>query len=763
MYNYFRAFFNAKMCIIIFSLFFALTINNVLPYISLPTMGQALWAMGYAKSIGNGGFFNLYAHDIGIPEPAAIAFGLSAVIPISWLIKLGMLPEAAYSFVFAAWMALAFWGCYQLSRLFKLEPTVSALFSMLWLILPVVTRHSGYSMLMLGIALIPFYSWTAYNFLAAERTGKLSIPLSYLNFLVTVIISVFMDGYTFVMFAVIASAVLLFSFITSTNKVKFIVFKAVFFAVAFACAYFLYSKFIGKSNYQAEPLDFFRGWGVDLSFLIRPAKGVFWLSDTLGLSKHRLGSEYFGDASVWDTTFSLPFLLIGFWGWFKNKNKSIFIHCLFIVGVFSIYMSMGPSLKFHSFKPDNYSEINTLANDMLMPASYAIAPTGNALISTYLPGFNVMRASYRWIALGLFCFWALSICYVRNLKHWLRYLIVLCLITLYIPHLKKNWDYGRANFYSIGNINSSLVKDLNHDIPANSKVAFIPWNNDFFANYLAPFSGFKTFNIGGDKNLDNAKLYWPKIMVNLQGSLSVNQVPYITQLLLDEKVDYIVLPYVNMLWSAHYWLCPDETLLPLSYEKRLSLKNDLKFYCPDVQKNNLSDVVKTLKEIPFIDVINRDLYAILKVNNDKYRDYTTSGISSYPILINEDNYALSSILDNGWYYRESGHVWSKAESEIVLSVPAKNLKYFSLKFNVLHTPGRENVNVTFRTFVNGKQLQKDVIVDSAENVVVNIPIDFSSKSQRITMQVHNAKSPAELGIAPDNRILGISLQEISTE
>lgn len=163
-------------------LLLALIINNVIPFLSLPTMGQALWAMGYAKSLSNEGFFNLYAYDIGFPHPAAIAFGLSAVLPLSWLIKFGILPEAAYSLVFALYIGLAFLGCYKISRLFHASQNIASIFSLLWLITPVIGRHSGYSMLMLGIALIPFYCWITYVFFQASEYDFSQLSLKFMPF-----------------------------------------------------------------------------------------------------------------------------------------------------------------------------------------------------------------------------------------------------------------------------------------------------------------------------------------------------------------------------------------------------------------------------------------------------------------------------------------------------------------------------------------------------------------------------------------------------
>lgn len=742
-------------------LLLALIINNVIPFLSLPTMGQALWAMGYAKSLSNEGFFNLYAYDIGFPHPAAIAFGLSAVLPLSWLIKFGVLPEAAYSLVFALYIGLAFFGCYKISRLFHASQNIASIFSLLWLITPVIGRHSGYSMLMLGIALIPFYCWITYVFFQASEYDFRQLSLKFLVFLSSVIISVFMDGYTFIMFAVAASAIALFSFLQSADKKSFFLKKLIGYSVAFCCAYLLYSCFIGKSSYQPESLDFFRGWGLDLSFLFIPTQGVFWFYDLLALSKHRTASHFFGDASVWNTSFILPFLLLGVIGWYQNKRKSIWFYCVFILGVFSVYMALGPSIKFFSFKPDDYMAPSDMANTMLMPEKYALGPTGNSFISQYLPGFNVMRASYRWIALASFCFWVLTLSMLVRVSKKRQYIFSILLVALFLPHLSKAWNYGRANFLSVADINKKMVDNLKIDIDRSSRVAFIPWNNDFFANYLAPYSNFKTFNIGGDKNLDVAKLHWPPVMLNLQGAVSDAQIPYITQLLLNKNVDYIIIPFVNMLWSAHYWECPEDTLLPLSSEKRISLKNDLDFKCPAVIKKNYSSLLYKLDEIPFFNVKERDYYAVISLDEKKYTEYLNSENIHYPFVINDTDFNLDFVLDDGWYYREPGHVWSKDKAVLQLPVPNDSSNFFVLKYNVLLSKVRNSVDIEFKTSQNNQIVTEEVTSKTNDASIVLIPIDHSQKVQKIELFVKDAKSPAELGLGTDNRMLGLSLQEVS--
>src|SRR3546814_14113652 len=111
------------------------------------------------------------------------------------------------------------------------------------------------------------------------------------------------------MFAVGASILLLYSLIMRP-EIRTTLIKTAFptHIASFLFAYVLFSTYIGQSSFSPQPLDAFRGWGLDLSFLAIPTQGILWLPDLLGLSLERSHVLYFGDSSVWKTTYALPIL-----------------------------------------------------------------------------------------------------------------------------------------------------------------------------------------------------------------------------------------------------------------------------------------------------------------------------------------------------------------------------------------------------------------------------------------------------------------------
>lgn len=391
------------------SVLFILLIHGSIPFLTISTLGNAVWTTGFSLSFTKGSIFHIYAKNFGLPTPAPIAFGLMGAWSSGLLIKLGFAPADAYTFMFSFWLTLAFYFAYKLGRFFGASPTTAILGSVLWLSMPIVRGHDGLSMIALGIALLPFYFWAAINLFSIPNSAK---PNKFLRaivlYLLSAIIAAFMEGYSFMLFGVGSSCLGAYYILRYPElRKKLLLIKFPIHIVSFLIAIFLYTSYVKTTDYGDISIDFFRGWGVDLSFLVIPTRGFYWILDFLGLSVPRDSDHFFGDYTVWITTFCLPILILGIIGWICAKKNSLIATGFFLIGVFSFYMAMGPSIKINSIKTSP-----NLGSSM--PATSAIASTGNAWISKYVPGFKTMRAAYRWSALGIFCCWLLGIIFLSQ-------------------------------------------------------------------------------------------------------------------------------------------------------------------------------------------------------------------------------------------------------------------------------------------------------------------------------------------------------------
>ena len=754
-----------EIIILLMAVCFVLFINGAIPFLMLPTLGQAVWAMGFAQSFANGSLFDPYVHDFGMPNPAAIAFGLAGAWPASILIRLGLHSADAYTGMVALWLMLAMYSAYQIARRFNIARSIALLAAVAWMTMPVIWAHAGFSMLSLGIALLSFYFLAALRLFVIGSEPK-NISLSVIiTYFISTIVSIFMDGYTFMMFACGSSFLLLYSFITRPEiRNVFIKVAIPIHVISFTVAYALYTAFIGKSGFSAESIDMFRGWGLDLSFIVIPTKGLLWIPDLLGLSQRRNEQIYFGDASVWVTTFSLPILLLGTWAWWRSKRQFKIASGVLLIAILSFYMALGPSLKINSIKPE-------YLNLQVMPVEFAIAPTFNAWISENIPGFNTMRASYRWSALGIFALWLLIIIGLartddKNRRIGVVGLIALTLLNL--PDFKSKWKQSTSEREMFQQIDQELVTTLRKHIQPGEMVSFIPWSNDFFANYLAPKAGFRTYNIGGDKNLQTAMDAWPLAMRQAGGVWDRNKAMSAIKMLVNDSTDVLVIPYFDMRLTTTSWPYPDNT--KVQRNDTLNVVSNTSHLSE--QQTKLKAIIDTLRTLPYIEISDSPYFVSIRLQHQlSGKENKTALLKSvtenirYPIVIgtNSLNNPPHTLLWDGWNELEEHHAWSQTHAKLLLPVPQNcesRACHAVLNFTVFGASQEHPIKVTFNIQDQGLPWSTDITVSSGNLQKIQVPLSNTRDIVTLSISVPDATSPLLLNGTPDPRVLGIGLLRI---
>jgi hypothetical protein len=732
----------------------------------IPTLWQPVWTAGFAQSFTNGPLFDFYAHDFGIPKPAAIAFGLAGAWPISLLIRLGLHAADAYAVIVVAWLGLAMFSAYQIARQLGTTRLIALLGGVAWMTMPIVWVHAAYGMLSLGIALLSFYFLASFRLFLIESKTKRITPATIAFYFTATLVSVFMDGYTFMMFATGASILSLYSLVTRPGT-RSILIKIALPAhiVSFVFAYTLFSVYTGRSSFDAQPIDVFRAYGLDLSFIAIPPEKLFWLPDLLGFSLKRIDALYFGDWSVWSSTFALPVLLLGTLAWWRTRHLAKIATGVLLIAIFSFYMALGPSLKINSTK----SETLHLESGK-MPSEAAVAPTGSKWISQKLPGFKVMRASYRWLALCIFALWFLiMICVSRvnegNRRIWL--LGLLALISLNLPIFQIRWRDSINYRDMFQYIDHDLVTTLRQHIRPAETVAFIPWGNDFIANYIAPKTGFRTFNIGGDKNLSIAQLGWSSEMLALGEKFSADKAPVAVKMLIDGNADVLVLPYFHMFESLRWWPCRAKIKAETDGTRKSSRVSPA---CLSDRRMELQRAILALRKLPHVEVQEFPLFATVRLRPEFSGAASRSdllghtlGSIQYPIRLGQQFKESPYILRNGWYILETNHVWSQETAEMILPVTKESKGKdcdASMKFTVFGANSRRPVSVIFDSADQEWKWSKKIVADSSDLVEVKIPLAEAKERRKLLISIPNATSPYALNGSPDARVLGISLQRI---
>lgn len=422
-----------------------------------------------------------------------------------------------------------------------------------------------------------------------------TLVLSF-GYVLTVLVAVFMDGYSFVMFAIASTGLggfLLIRKETSSRSILLFAFPIHF--ISFLLAYIFYTNYVGVFDFESHSMEYFRGAGLDLAFIAIPTTGQHWILDFLGMSTARKASDYFGHFSSWTTTFSLPILIFGVVSWFSTRKKNAVSTALLILLLFSAYMSLGPSLKINSLKTPEDAARTSLP---YMPAESAVMPTGNEVIYQ-LPGFKQMRLTFRWLALGIFCAWLLSIIYMASASEKIKPTIVISLTLILVINLPNVFDRNgkfvakRDMFLSIDN---DLIQKIVQVVEPESTVLFLPFRNDWMINYVAARAKIKTFNIGGDKNLRVARKSWPKSMIDLKyGELKY---PQLLKPLLNGDTDYVLVTYFNSLTSSFNWPCSGA------------------FKCPDKYRAEYAPILQQVENRTDLETVTTDLFTAIKITGN---------------------------------------------------------------------------------------------------------------------------------------------------
>lgn len=732
----------------IIAFFCMMMVQGTVPFVMTPDLLQAVWSMGFSQSFANNqSIFDVFARDIGIPGPAAMAFGLAGAYPASLLMRLGIHAADAYSLAAMFWFAVAFVSAIRISTNFGASKHVALMLGSTWLSMPIIWAHSGYSMVSWGISLLPFYFLSALLLFQIERKAEHFSVWHCVLYPVAALVAVFMDGYTFMMFATGSTLLLGFEVITNRlqKKAYFLKCAAPVHFASFAAAIALYSCYIGKPSFEPSSLDFFRGWGVDLNYIAIPTKGILWMPDLLGYNTPRSNEENFGDSSVWKTTFIIHLIIIGLFAWWNLRKKTSCATGILLVAIFAFYMGLGPSLKINSTKPPSVQCSAPGNMSSSMPDKYAVMPTGSAWISENLPGFNNMRAAYRWIALTVFALWLLMVIWLaRRMQYYpiISILVLAAVILLNLPDLKKHCRRNVSFHEMFHQIDEDLVLPLKGAIKLGQSCLFVPTENDFLVNYLAPKAGFRTYNIGGDKNLDEAQKKWPDEVFGIFNELNDSSFISALMLLVSEKADVVIFQNFEKLDSNSPWPTQqkDNNIL-FKYKSSANQVIDLSCFSFQTDK----------------------FFSFLRIKPEYSGKSSLIKLSfTYPISFGSgDNGA--SLLSRGWHQSEKTHTWSQAEAKLILPNP-KGFKSGVcmtgwLKFAVFGASTSRPVDVYFESDDPAWSWKQKITALSQEAQEIAIPLGSSPKV--IHIRVPEATSPQKLMGIQDPRIIGIALQEIT--
>lgn len=728
-------------------------VYGAIPFFSIPHLGSVVWQSGFAKSFVNAGWPAIRAVNIGIPGNAPAVFGLSVTFLQSTLMTFfNMHASDAYAMSAVLLLGLAVWGSIKLSQLLGVGFAESSFLSLAYLTLPFVWWHAGYGSLSLDFAFLPFYLYMGFKIVYGS-SGEAGISRLWIftavSFAGISLFLVFNDGYTFVMFFVACGIIWVTAFFRKDISRRFLFMRTLPVILASALlSYLLYTLYIGVSEFPSSPMSFFRAWGLDIIMLLIPSQGGSWLWDTLNVSVARSGKMFFGDASVWMTTFALPLIITGGVGYWLSKTHR-FALPLLLITLTGFYLSLGPSLKVNSVIPVDIKKEYLVQGIALMPEDAAVAPTGSAYLYEYLPGFKNMRAAYRWAGLMFTGLFGLTVLFYLKASSHGRKLLALSIVALLIvsnlPNIPQRLTQSQNYRIAMRKMDTDFAA-LSNYIGPNSAVFFAPPGNDIIVNYLASNGSFRAYNIGGDKNVGLARQNWPELIHAFQMNQPGRCFNYkISEALLQRTTDFIVIPYFDTLWGANSWPWPQIDV--------------------DAKREKFLSTVNYFESTPAFIVKKDNLYAVISLSPDvgivPKENEIPLGLTELTI---KSNCKTDSLLKNGWHEIGDKGVWSTEIATIEIFLPKdcqdKNSRCgLRMAFDVYSAS--QLFPKTVLVEVNGVQMAEWVVSsDEIQERIVPLLLNDSKMEVSVVIRVPNATSPAALGLSTDVRILGAGLREL---
>ena len=579
----------------------------------LSAFEQYITIIGYAIDFSNNNFSSLYPKNNSYGSRVGLSTMLPPVIMMAFLIYAGFPPEASFGVVLFLIISIGIYGVARICKNLNLKFYQFLLLSLIWYSSPIVWNHSGYTHLHFAFLIFPFLIWLLHDY-----TNEFSVKKWSLYSLFVVMIT-FTDGYTAAFYLTLS-----ITFLVNRSGLNLRIYDILSLILPWIISYILYNKYIDSSSFGAVGIDFFRGWGLDLSYLIFPTDGVHLIGEIFDFSFERNQNLYFGDESVWVTTFLGFFLILPIFYFIKlikYNPKTLFLYlCL----AFSIVMSTGSVLKFDLMKTGSDQNVKM----QTMPEKYIGLKIVPDSIYTDTPVIKSMRASYRWIFLSFAVAWFLVMLNMSVQGNSFSYnvlnnIYLSGVLILFAPNLMLYLDKKIDNLDQVKLIDNIINREIAPHVEKGDRVVFYPFVNDFLMNYIPAYLDLKIYNAGGDKNFNIALKNFPTSISQLNAFDVASLPPSVLFKMFEEGVvDSLVLTRLHIdNWCAG--MIPKIDILREN--------NCAPFY--NLSNDNIDLLLYNISKYNYFKVINGKHYVVIK-KSEKKLDLLQEEIEEFNVALN---------------------------------------------------------------------------------------------------------------------------------
>jgi hypothetical protein len=508
-------------------------------------------------------------HPLGIDANVA-----SSLIYGTWaLTRLGIATSTALNLLGIVAIAGGVAGLWYLVRRFGGTHVAAASAATLYFTAPLVLSHAGLYQLFLGFALLPV---PVALVVAATSTDGALVSLRRAAVVGSVVaaglVLVYLDPYPWVVATTLAgSTVAGLGLVAAVRRHWSRVGLAAVLLVALAGPGLVFRSAEASGGLETEmPADFYRGMGVDVGVALVPTtSSTFGDLTSLGHEPWR-SSDFTGDGSQLGSSYlGIPLLAAACLGglWLMQRARRRGDDRPLLVGAavgaaICLVLSLGPSLKVLDRDPTPRGEVITFG-DYLMPPEDATLEWPWSSVFDHQP-LASMRATYRWQAGARV---VLSLLAAVGIAMALRRRPVLALVLggLLLLDTTPRWLWDRPERADAqGAELDRFVEDMEAEfgggrLVEDERVLFLPAENDYLVQYIAPTFEVRTYNLSFDKAIAQIRPKQPAAIVEAIALTSDGELTseHLCSLFRDDLVDAVVFDHFSLRWDSYRWPPPD--------------------------------------------------------------------------------------------------------------------------------------------------------------------------------------------------------------
>ncbi|SDC94466.1 hypothetical protein SAMN05216410_2609 [Sanguibacter gelidistatuariae] len=506
---------------------------------------------------------------VGGPSGAEVGNGwLVVVIETMFMRLLAMPAEWAVASTAFVLIGIAVLGVVALLQDLGIKWPIGLGAAVAFLASPTIIGMAGFGSTFFGMALVPA------GICASLRLGRIVAEWQLVRSVAAMALWVLLsfsilqiDGYGFVLTQASVAALLVGRLIFWPSRRQSLA-ALLGFVSSNGLAYLIYGAMQpSDGDWAKSSIDLFRAMGADVVTMLRPTSSVWWATP-LGIDMDV--SELWGDGT--NARFNYLGLVVVLLAaaavvisWKRDRRLVIWL----VIGVAALFLALGPSLKINEVRGPLAPPISY--QSYLMPSEAGVVVLPSQWLYETLPGFEFMRATYRWMVLvrlativlaAYMVQWMIS----RGGRSWAAVGVGVGLLALVelMPNAQATIEANSARAAQIDSFNEAVIDDLDDALPDGARVVFAPnssGGNDFLASYLATGANLNTPNVGGDKALENARKERPEAIAELLGG--PDDFGAAAQLVLEEgHADFVVVPYFDLRWSINQWPATGEFSTP---------------------------------------------------------------------------------------------------------------------------------------------------------------------------------------------------------